>query len=152
MDALQQRSLQVAKRFVGQREATGRNDGRLPRLVQRWVAAGARWLDGQPWCACFATYCVHTAARELGVKVRMPASASSSALYRWFVANGARMTVPVAGCVGLIRGGRTGHEHTFLVHAVNLRAGSVVGVDGNWKNAVSWTHHRIEDCDFGVIC
>ena len=150
MTPLAQRTLQIAKQFVGQKEATGRNDGWLPRLVQRWVARGAAWLDNQPWCACFATYCIHAAAQELGLPVRVPPNASSSSLYRWFRANGKLLRAPVAGCVGLVKGGPTGHSHTFLVH--DVQGAEVVGVDGNYQNAVGWSRRPVSACDYGEIC
>jgi hypothetical protein len=146
---LQQRALQVAKRNLGQREATGRNDGPFVRMIQRWAAKGYAWMDGQPWCVAYATYCIHTAARELGITSRIPERASSSRLYRWFKGAGLLLETPVAGCVGMVKGGPTGHSHTFLVHEV--QGDFVVGVDGNWRNAVGWSKRRVEDCDYGAI-
>jgi hypothetical protein len=152
MTLLQQRTLQVAKRQLGFRESTGHNDGWVARLVQRFVARGAKWLDNAPWCCCFATWCIHQAAKEIGAVVLVPPCASSSLLYRWYRQHGRLLREPIEGCVGMIRGGRTGHEHTFLVHAVDRARGHVVGVDGNWRNSVCWTHHPISECDFGQIC
>lgn len=174
---LQQRTLQVAKRHLGEHEATGHNDGKLPSFVQRWVAKGQAWLDRQPWCACFATWAIHSAANELrreGVAVdgpRIPPCASSSSLYRWFQANH-WLSKPLPGRVGLVRGGSTGHSHTFLIHDIvrptvsgqlSVLGGSldpsavlptdrVIGVDGNYHNAVSWSRRRVADVDAGTIC
>ena len=176
LSPLQRRALIVAKRHVGTREATGRNDGPLPLLVQRWVAKGAAWLDRQPWCACYATWAVHRAANELraaGEEVegpRIPPNASSSSLFRWFRAQ-QLLTPARPGTVGLVKGGPTGHRHTFLVHdvvrpagarALSMLSGSlapadvrptdlVIGVDGNYRNAVQWSKRRVSECDFGAI-
>jgi hypothetical protein len=155
LSPLQQRALQVAKRYLGQHEATGHNDGALPRLAQRFIANGAAWLDRQPWCACFAVFCVHTAAREIGLTSALPKTASSSALYRWFRDHGRLLDQPVPGCVGLVKGGPTGHQHTFLVHDVRHEADGlmvVIGVDGNYKNAVSWSKRPASACHYGPIC
>jgi hypothetical protein len=147
---LEQRALQIAKRLIGQREATGHNDGWLPRLVQRFVAKGAAWLDRQPWCCCFALYCVKTAAKDLGLVSVLPLTASTSQLYHWYRDKGGLLTHPKPGCIGMVKGGPTGHHHTFLVH--DVQGGYVIGVDGNWRNAVTWTKRRIVDCDYGPIC
>lgn len=166
----EQRTLQFAKDKLGQREATGHNDGKLPHLVQRFIAAGAAWLDNQPWCACFAIWCIYQAAGALKLKPSIPKTASSSALYAWYrhVWHGL-LEQPHPGCVGMVRGGRTGHRHTFLVHDVEDRLGRsvlrgtldpaavgpacfVVGVDGNLKNAVGWSRRPVSACDYGPIC
>lgn len=157
---LQQRTLQVAKSLVGKREATGRNDGWIARLVQRYVAKGAAWLDGQPWCVCWCVYCVHTAASQLGEPSSLPFTASSSELYRWYRRRGKLLKQPIPGCIGMVRrghatgsdGGSAGktHTHTFLVHEV--RDGRVIGVDGNYRNAVGWSDRPISACDYGPIC
>lgn len=148
--ALAQRSLQIAKSKLGEKEATGRNDGAFPRLVQRYIAKGAAWLDNQPWCVCFAVWCVHLAAKDIGKVSTLPYTASSSSLYRWYKKNGLLLDHPVPGCVGMVKGGRTGHQHTFLVH--DVRNGEVIGVDGNYKNAVSWSKRPVGACDYGPIC
>lgn len=148
--ALEQKTLQVAKGFLGVREATGHNDGTQVNAFQRYVARGAAWLLGQPWCVCFVIYCVKKAAGALGVTSRLPLTASSSELYRWYLAHGLLLAKPKPGCVGLVRGGKTGHEHAFLVHDVDGE--TLVTVEGNWGDAVRWNRRRVEGCDFGVIC
>lgn len=153
---LAQRTLQVAKRYVGLQEATGRNDGEQIRFWQRWGANGKAWLDGQPWCACFATWCVHRAHNELRREGQVlqplltPKNASSSSLYRWYKRSGKLLAKPKTGCVGLVKGGPTGHSHTFLVH--DVQGGEVVGVDGNYRNGVRWSRRPASDCDYGEIC
>jgi hypothetical protein len=146
---LEQRTLQVAKRLVGQREATGRNDGWIARLCQRFVDPTLSWLEGAPWCVCFALYCCHTAAGELGTRSRLPKLASSSRLYAWFRERGLLLDRPKGGCIGMVRGGPTGHSHTFLVH--DSRDGVVIGVDGNYRNAVGWSRRPAGACDYGPI-
>lgn len=145
-------TLVVAREKLGIKEATGKNDGPFIQMVQRWVARGASWLDNQPWCACFATWCVSEAAKRLGMKAVLPRNASSSSLYRWFKANNFLLAKPEPYCVGLLRGGPTGHRHTFLVGGPEPIDGEYVwSIDGNWANAVSRTKHKISECDFGKI-
>lgn len=155
---LQQKTLQIAKAKLGQRETTGRNDGPFVRMLQRWAAKGYAWLDNQPWCVMFATWCIHEACRALGRTSRIPERASSSRLYAWYRRERLLLTRPIPGCVGMIRRGRTTgsdrsrgltHTHTFLVH--DVRDGLVIGVDGNYRNAVGWSKRPVGDCDYGLI-
>jgi len=146
---LEQRTLGVAKRLLGKREATGRNDGWIARLCQRFVDPGLSWLENAPWCVCFALYCCHTAARELGGASRLPKVASTSLLFRWFQERGLLLDRPKPGCIGMVRGGKTGHRHTFLVHDVH--GDRVIGVDGNYRNAVAWSSRPASACDYGPI-
>lgn len=152
MTPLQQRSLQIAKKHIGEREATGRNDGAAVRFWQRLVAKGYAWLDGAPWCACFATGVVHLAAKELGIVPQLPLDASSSSLYRWAKKHGKLLPKPVNGCIGLVRRGGSGdhdgganagksHIHTFLVHDAPP-SGVLVTIEGNFKNATSWNKRK----------
>lgn len=165
----QQGTLHLAKSHLGERERTGHNDGRLPRLVQRFIAAGAAWLDNQPWCCCFALWCAFTAAAALGIRPQLPKTASTSALFRWFKSRKKLLEKPVPGCIAMVRGGLTGHRHTFLVHDVTDGLGRsvlngtlslsavgpaslVIGVDGNYRNAVGWSKRRVRECDYGPLC
>lgn len=150
MTELAQKALQLAKENLGKREESGNNDGAFVRALQHWAANGARYLEGQPWCVMFATYCVHQAAKALGIKSRIPEKTSSSRLYAWFKREGLLLAHPVPGCIGMIIGGPTGHSHTFLVANVTPD-GIVHGVDGNWKNSVCWTKRPVGACDYGQI-
>lgn len=154
---LQRRSLQIAKRHVGEREATGRNDGAAVRFWQRLVAKGATWLDNQPWCVCFATGVVYLAGKELGISPALPLNASSSSLYAWAKREGQLLPGPVEGCIGVVRapkGGSAGgksHTHTFLVHTVQPE-GVLVTVEGNFRNSVGWNRRRAPfGCDWVEI-
>lgn len=157
MTELAQRSLQVAKVHLGQQELKGMQNhgqpGGIIQRVQRWIGA---WAEGQPWCVMFALWCIHHAAATLGTSSILPKTASSSTLYAWMKRRNLLLSGPVSGCIGFVRGGRTGHSHTFLVHEVRRGPDGaprrVVGVDGNWKNAVSWSERIASACDYGKIC
>jgi len=146
---LEQRALQVAKSFIGTKEATGRNDGPVVSRFQRFVAGGASWLLGKAWCVCFVVYCVKMASRALAIKSRLPLTASTSQLYRWYKRHGLLLTGPKPGCIGMLRGGPTGHRHTFLVHEVE--EGVLITVEGNWRNRVCWNKRPAAGSDFGPI-
>jgi hypothetical protein len=147
--ALEQRTLQIAKGFVGAREASGRNDGPIVSRFQRFVANGASWLLGKAWCVCFVLYCVKAAAWDRKLRSRLPLTASSSVLYQWFKREGLLLPRPIPGCIGMLRGGETGHRHTFLVHDVEDLV--LVTVEGNLRNGVRWNRRPISGCDFGAI-
>lgn len=163
MNALQQKTLQVAKTKVGEKEATGRNDGPFVRMLQRWAAKSGTWLDNQPWCVMYATWCVWEAARNLGTVSIIPERASSSRLYAWAKVHGKLLPKPVDGCIGLVRNGGSGdqdggsnrgktHIHCFLVHTVEP-SGKLITLEGNWKNSAGWNHRpNSRGLDFVAIC
>lgn len=150
MTPLAQKALQIAKDNLGKREATGRNDGPFVRMLQRWAANGAAWMEGQPWCVAHATYCIAQAHRALGTKPRIPEKTSTSRLYNWLKREGLLLSKPVPGCIGMVIGGPTGHSHTFLVANVTPD-GIVHGIDGNWKSSVCWTKRPVSSCHYGQI-
>jgi hypothetical protein len=149
-------ALEVAAENLGKTELTGKNDGAIAKMVQRFVAGTSKWLEGQPWCACFATWCVYEAAKRLKFdKPKLPKSASSTSLYAWFKKMNLLMgnNRDLVGCIGLVKGsggtaGKT-HHHTFLVEEVE--GNYVYGIDGNYGNAVKRSKRLISDCDFGYI-
>ena len=148
-------ALDVAREHLGKKEATGKNDGPFVAMLQNWIDGASNWMDRQPWCAAFATWCVYIAAKRLGLTPKLPKSASSTSLYAWAKKTG--NVLPGAQghyCIGLIKGsggipGKT-HHHTFIANGLSMTDGQdwVWGIDGNWKNAVSRTQHKIADCDF----
>lgn len=138
-------TLRLARASLGEREDLGPNRGLRIRLYQRW----ARLAEGSPWCVAFALYMVHDAARALHARSELPRTGSSGTLYRWYRGEGLILQRPVAGCIGMVRGGPTGHRHTFLVESV--AGGVVCGIDGNWRDAVARTTRPATDCDFGPI-
>lgn len=143
-------ALAFALKWVGQREATGHNDGAFVNKVQEFV--GGKGEDGAPWCACFYSYCNYNA--DPGIVPVTPKSDSSTSLYAWAKAHGYLLPHPIPGCLGLLRGtggtaGKT-HHHTFRVMTVDTAAGVVHTVDGNESNMVRTTTHPISACDFAV--
>lgn len=147
--SLQEMTLSVAREYLGKKEASGKNDGAFVRLVQLFVAKGSAWLENQPWCVCFVTFCVHQAALILGEKTQLPREASSARLAKWFKERELLTDKPSERCIGLIKDPKKGFRHTFLVGGI--QGDFVWGIDGNWQNAVTRTQHKIKDCMFGPI-
>lgn len=148
MTQLQRQTLIVAKRFVGTREVGGSNRG---PLVEKFLAF-VGLAKGNPWCASFAAYCCHMAAKELGVSCSVPKTGSTSAIARWAMKTGNILSQPEPGCLVLVRGNAygTGYVHTALVHDV-LPNGMLLTVEGNWLNSVRWNRRTAAGCDFARI-
>lgn len=153
---LQEKWLWVAKSFLGVKEATGNNDGPLVNFFQISCAdlmtlggnaIGEADLLGSPWCAEFATVTAFIAATLLGVELKIPVHCSSAWLYDWAKNNG-KLVPAVAGTLGLLRGGPSGHQHTFQVITVDTANGIVHTLDGNEQNCVEYAQHPIDQCDF----
>jgi hypothetical protein len=146
-------TLEVAQSKIGEKEATGKNDGAFVEAVQDFVDGESDFMRGQPWCAAFFSWCVYRAANRLAHTPRMPKFGSSTAIFVWLSKNSLVLPAPKVGSVGLVREKRKDskktHNHTFVVKAVE--GDSVVSIDGNVKNQVSETKHKISDCDFGEI-
>lgn len=141
-------ALKLALSHVGEREATGNNDGAFVDAIEK--PFGERHAA---WCAMYATSMIKFAAQALGIKTLLHASESSTEIYHQAKEKALLLDHPVPGCIGLLKGngGTPGkdHHHTFLVVSVD---GSLVhSVDGNWGNAVSRPVHKISDCDFVAV-
>jgi hypothetical protein len=144
-----------ALKKVGQKEATGHNDGKFVRKIQDFIDGLGKWMDGQPWCAAFATWCIYQVADGVNQTPILKKNGSSTSIFAEAKKKNLVLHYPIPHCIGLLRGdggtpGKT-HHHTFLVTDVDPKQGVVFGVDGNWKNAVSRTVHKIYQCDFVAI-
>lgn len=149
------RALLIALSFLWVREATGENDGPETNMFQEYV--GGKSEHGEPWCACFRSYCLGNAHDIVKSQTKNVVSDSSTAIYAWAKTNNLVLTGPIIGCTGLLKGdggngsGKT-HHHTFAVLSVDIANEVVWSVDGNWQNGVRITSHKISDCDFvGVL-
>jgi hypothetical protein len=120
-------ALQLALGYVGERERPkGSNRGPFVEECLRRTGLGG----GHPWCMAFVFRCVEDAARDQGVKVPMPNTASCSALYRWAQQHGRLVAVPEPGDIFLCIGGERGHYHTGFV-AGAVKDGRFPTVEGN---------------------
>jgi hypothetical protein len=151
--ALAAKALDVAKRYLGVKEATGHNDGKVVNMFQEFV--GGKAEHGAAWCAAFRSYCDHVAAEELKITLKLPKTDSSTELFHWAKSHGYLLPGPLPGCIGLLKGsgGTPGkdHCHTFKVISVDQQAGVVHSIDGNESNMVRLSAHAIDRCDW-VAC
>lgn len=143
-------AVKIALSHVGEREATGHNDGKYVDELEKKFG-----LHRDPWCAMEATNDIMLAAKELGVTPILHKSASSTEIFHQAKQKGLLLSRPIPHCIGLLKGngGTPGkdHHHTFLVVSIDEKAGVVHSVDGNWGNKVSLPVHKISDCDFVAI-
>lgn len=143
-------AVKLALADVGDKEATGNNDGAYVDAIEK--PFGERHA---PWCAMFATSKIQFAAQALGIKTVLHESESSTDIYHQGKSKGLLLSKPIPNCIGLLKGdgGTPGkdHHHTFLVVSIDAAAGVVHSVDGNWGNAVSRPVHKISDCDFVAV-
>lgn len=143
-------AVKLALSHVGEREATGNNDGPFVDAIEK--PFGERHAA---WCAMYATSMIMFAAKALGLKTLLHASESSTEIYAQGRAKGLSLKAPIPNCIGLLKGdgGARGkdHHHTFLVVSVDAVAGVVHGIDGNWQNSVTKTLHPISGCDFVAV-
>lgn len=147
-EVLAQAALKLALSHVGEKEATGNNDGAFVDAIEK--PFGERHAA---WCAMYATSMIKFAAKALGIATILHPSESSTEIFHQGKTKGLLLAKPIPGCIGLLKGngGTPGkdHHHTFLVVSVD---GTLVhSVDGNWGNAVSRPVHMIRDCDFVAV-
>lgn len=154
MTEIETQTLKEAKKHVGEHEQGGSNRGPFVAKCLMFV----RCALGQPWCASFACFMIHEAAKQLGITAKFPKTPSTSAIARWAKANGRMLNEPRPGCVGLVKGNayKTGYEHTYLVHpwpdGSVVKNGKLLTIEGNLGNAVRWNKERSpEGSDFAEI-
>lgn len=154
-ELLAKTSLMVARFFIGQKEATGQNDGAFPNLVQEYYAG--RSEHGAPWCALFAMWCIYFAAFLLGIKPMLPKTDSSTDLYLFARAQRLLLEFPIAGCLALQKGdggtpGKLAH-HTNRVTEVDFKNKTFISIDGNKGNSVKDGNvNNISDFYFVAVC
>lgn len=158
MNALAKRTLERAEAALAvgvKEEPAGSNRGKYVDVYQKWflLKRNLKWALGFPWCACFATYQIHHAAKDLKLeKIAFPVSASSSEIYAWAKRTRNLIPFPTPGCIGLVKnqGGAAedwkSHEHTFIVTKAD--GGYVYGIDGNWLQRVSRSKRPASICHY----
>lgn len=112
-----------AKRYLGLRELTGRNDS--PVLDKWWDSFGWRWLRNEAWCGLYMA----VVFRNVGIKPPKAAYRAANWL-NW----GRKLSQPQYGCVVVI--GRKGGNHVFIFAGWSQR-GWLMGYGGNQSNKVS---------------
>jgi lysozyme family protein len=134
------RALAIAARQIGILERP-RGSNRGPE-VDDYMGAIDRSLHGQPWCMAFVYWCFNEAARELGIGLNVPRTASvwrswemaqEQAIGRIVTARQARADPDIVkpGMVFYIdTGGR--HGHTGFVR--DIVDGKLVTIEGNTNN------------------
>lgn len=153
MNLLSIETLNIARVFIGAKEATGNNDGPFCEMLDNFMDSRLGWMRGQPWCAAFACFCISLASAKIGTQPRLPRFAGTSMFFDWYLKNDLLLAKPEPYCLGMLKGGEgypeKTHHHTFLVESID--GDFVKTIDGNWNDSVLETRHPIADCDFGPI-
>ncbi len=125
MTPLQIRTLFLANQSIGVTEEKP-NWGKWVSVYLKFVG----FLKPAPWCAAFVSYKVYQAAKQLGVKAKMPKSASCQALFKWAEKRGLIHQTPEAGDVFLVWNDKLNrYAHTGFVKSVHV--GEFVTIEGN---------------------
>lgn len=151
-ETLAKAAVKFALQQLGNKEATGHNDGPFVKAIARWYANGAEWMDGQFWCTTFVTWCIYRVAGEMNITPILNKNNSATTLKKEAEEKGLVLEYPVVNCIGLLpTPDGLKFEHAFLVYEVDPANGVVFSIDGNWGNAVAKTMHKIEGCTFVAV-
>jgi hypothetical protein len=124
MEALPQQTLIVAHSQLHVREIGGNNLG--PEVQKYQAFCGLH--PGDPWCACFVSWCIDQAAQQLGLP-SYRFKKSGAALGLLHRNPDLLLTAPEPGCVFVIDHGG-GKGHTGFAVAVNID-GTIATLEGN---------------------
>lgn len=113
MSQLQDELIRQAGDQLGVTEATGHNDGPAVESYLKAVGLG----KGYAWCMAFVYWCAKQAAKKLNLV--NPLKATGGVLDEWASGRGTHLTVPVPGCIFIMK------------HASGYHTGIVTGVFPN---------------------
>jgi hypothetical protein len=117
--------IEVAQSFIGTREEGGDNRGARVEEFQRAVDGRA---EREPWCACFAQFCIMRVEEFLAV--RSPVFKSEHCLTVWERSpRELRLEAPEPGCLMIWQHAGTSSGHVGIVASVG--EGYVDTVEGN---------------------
>ena len=104
--------VEAAKVCVGQREATGKNDGFFVELAQKTVDGAA---EGEPWCMAFVQTMI--AYAELKTGIISPLAATEHCQTLWAKTQDVQKVknIPLAGAIVIWKYGNTSNGHTGIV-------------------------------------
>lgn len=125
MNELAQKTLELAAQSVGVHEESP-NYGKWIRVYLNFVGI----YEPAPWCCAWLIFKVHQAARALGVKSKLPKTASCQALRNWAGKRGLIRNIPQAGDIGLVwHPELKRYAHVFFVESVDGRM--IHTIEGN---------------------
>jgi hypothetical protein len=130
-----------AASHVGEKEATGHNDGSAIKVYQDYIQSDSPF---DPYCAKFASYVVGMTLVQSGVSVPHVHTASSSAIVTWGKDHGTILSHDKVrpGDLYIIEGGEgpeasdgKPYHHTTIVEVATPT--EVHTIEGNYRNGVN---------------
>jgi hypothetical protein len=165
-------ALEHAIENLGQKEATGRNDGAFVERRQRWASIPIerlkaltkplllKLLDGAqaivpyfrnaPWCVMASTLSAWIGCEKAGVKCNITERASTRRIENEFKKKGKLSKSCINGGIAMLHDAKGNTEHTYL--AVHQVGDKIHGVDGNISNKQRTTSfHLASRSTFGPV-
>jgi len=120
-----------AEACVGISEASGRNDGKMVRLIQETVGGAV----GEPWCLAFVMTCLAYAEAKCGVKSPLPATEHCLSLWNMTPKAQRVKILPLAGAIAVWNdtGKTTGHVEIVI----SCDGKTFQGIGGNTSGTTS---------------
>lgn len=122
----------IALQEMGQQEIVGRESN--PRINEYLSVCGLPGDDEIPWCAAFINWVLKQSGKNY----------TGEALARSFVSSGIKLSVPILGCVTVLKRGKykwQGHVGLYMDHY----GGKIQILGGNQHNRVGINSYRIAD-------
>lgn len=122
----------AAEALLGIREATGRNDGTMVKLIQETVGGAG----GEPWCMSMVMTCIAYAENKTGLKSPIVTSE-----HCWTVWNNSPKaqrvkTKPLRGAIAIWNYPPTKNGHTGIVDEYEHKPGKMMTLEGNTMSGV----------------
>lgn len=142
-------ALSLAKKEVGVKETTGKNDG--PRI--RYYQENISWLENQPWCASFVSRMFLDACKELGKPRLFTHNASAAGFIKLAKQLNWKVTSkPKTGALFILglNNSETYADHVGFVAEV-LPDGKYTTIEGNYSNAVSSIVRKVDETSCFIV-
>lgn len=135
-DALQRKDARTlfrlaAESCVGIQEATGRNDGKMVKLIQETIGSAV----GEPWCAALVQTCLAYAENKTGVESPVEPTEHCQTMWADTPKKQRVKTVPLSGAIAVWADTGKSTGHTEIVLSCDGKTFNAVG--GNTSGSVS---------------
>lgn len=127
-----------ARSALGVQEIAGPRDN--PQILAMYAACGHPHIDADEvaWCAALVGSCL--AENGLPLPPR-----ATNLMARSYLTYGTKLAAPKPGAIAVWERGKPPFGHVNIVEHVDLKAGTVVCIDGNVGNRVTRTTRQISD-------
>lgn len=126
--------IEIASKYIGTKEATGKNDGELVNLFQKAVDGKA---SGESWCMGFVQYCIKQVEQIENIRTNL--FSSEHCLTVWNKTDkDMRRDKPAMGYIAIWQHGDTTQGHTGIVTLVidDLQFKTIEGNTGSGAGVI----------------